>query len=686
MLKKIYIAVLLILLVSAALFPVQSKHADWQKLTLDEMKETLKRVAEPKSRIDLLNLLAYKLKDFDYKSAGEFAELALTEAKENEYPEGETDSLNIKGSLLLRQGKADDAKGIYNEAKSIASVKYKEYASGEAEALLGLYNCYRTMGQFDTAFSRLLDVQRLLNSEKTSNHCNRDRAEARLMQAFGEIANLDVSRKAFQEKIIDFYQRSTAIQEKIGDPDSKAIALCDLGDICQQFERYKEAESFFEKAGKLNGNIKNPYVQGKLLTGKGVLLFNRAKNYDAAMLAFTESRKIFGNIGDIYQGLLLDQTMGETLFRLNKLEEAEKKLNGVLSKAMELKDAYGIFTVAENLKALYQKKSDLGKFEEITTISDRQKEIMGEFSASGSFRHIVEAEKQKERQKNQFIIAVLVFGGILLILAFILMNLRKRQVELKLTSEKANSAYKDDLLKKEKANSQLKDELLEKEKENSNLKDEWMYTLAHEYKTPLATIKMASDVLARYFPQLQDNEIRDRLGNIDESVGKLDSLIKKIMELSREFNPSIHDLGEICRKFAAEKRDAHADTHDIVFSSSGEKILAYVDSDLLGIILENLLSNSVKYSEIGTRIELSLDVNGDNGIIKVRDYGRGIPEEFLKQSDKRFHRAKNVQDIDGTGLGLSIAERHVKLHNGIMDITSAVGEGTTVTIQIPLAR
>jgi len=103
--------------------------------------------------------------------------------------------------------------------------------------------------------------------------------------------------------------------------------------------------------------------------------------------------------------------------------------------------------------------------------------------------------------------------------------------------------------------------------------------------------------------------------------------------------------------------------------------------------LTNLFSNAIKYSPAGKSVILSLNLDkANNIIITVKDAGRGIPQEDHERLFEPFHRATNVDGIAGTGLGLAIVKQAVDLHNGTITFETALNEGTTFIIRMPLSN
>jgi signal transduction histidine kinase len=117
-----------------------------------------------------------------------------------------------------------------------------------------------------------------------------------------------------------------------------------------------------------------------------------------------------------------------------------------------------------------------------------------------------------------------------------------------------------------------------------------------------------------------------------------------------------------------------------------ETLVVTVDPDRMRQVIDNLLSNAVKYSPEGSDIEVDAAFEDDCMVTSVIDHGIGIPKDELPQLFERFHRARNVSSryYGGLGLGLYISKAIVEAHRGSISITSEEGNGTKVTIRIPL--
>src|SRR6185369_4163159 len=111
---------------------------------------------------------------------------------------------------------------------------------------------------------------------------------------------------------------------------------------------------------------------------------------------------------------------------------------------------------------------------------------------------------------------------------------------------------------------------------------------------------------------------------------------------------------------------------------------AWADERLLRHVFTNLLSNAVKYSTPQSEVTFSVEREANDAIIRVEDRGIGIPEADKAGLFQAFQRGANVGHRPGTGLGLVIVKRCTELHRGTVSLQSMAGEGTTVTVRIPV--
>ena len=160
------------------------------------------------------------------------------------------------------------------------------------------------------------------------------------------------------------------------------------------------------------------------------------------------------------------------------------------------------------------------------------------------------------------------------------------------------------------------------------------------------------------------------IGSLD--VGKME-LRPAPLELQTFVRKLVHDVAS-----AANRRCAV----ELSFAEMPAKIQA--DERLLQHIFTNLLTNAIKYSDAGRVVGFEIRRTGAEMVCTIRDQGIGIPEADQEWLFSAFHRGQNVADRPGTGLGLVIVKRCVDLHGGKITVESNPGDGTIVTVTLPI--
>jgi PAS domain S-box-containing protein len=229
---------------------------------------------------------------------------------------------------------------------------------------------------------------------------------------------------------------------------------------------------------------------------------------------------------------------------------------------------------------------------------------------------------------------------------------------------------------------------LQRERELSELKTRFVAMTSHEFRTPLAAIGSAVELLQFYGATLDDKEKVDVLTDIKGAVRRMTIMLEDVLTMSRieagllDFRPARSEVKKLTASIVGELESIDRGKHLMAVSWAGNAH-AIVDEKLLRHAVTNLLTNALKYTPAGGTVTLMAD-NAPNALeIRVRDTGMGIPEADLAHLFEMFHRAGNVGNIQGTGLGLAIAKEAIKLHNGTIDVSSQVGKGTEFIVRIP---
>jgi PAS domain S-box-containing protein len=266
-------------------------------------------------------------------------------------------------------------------------------------------------------------------------------------------------------------------------------------------------------------------------------------------------------------------------------------------------------------------------------------------------------------------------------------DIRKLNAKLESKVEERTLILKEALQKLEESQQELS-EALDKEKQLNEIKSRFVSMASHEFRTPLSTILSSATLVSKY-PSTEEYDKRERhIRRIRDSVTHMNELLEDFLSLGKleegkvSITVSSFDVKEFAEDVVDEMKAYLKKTQEIVLSVTGEPRFSS-DKRMLKNILLNMLSNAIKFSPEDNNVFVTLDNSERRLSIIVKDNGLGIPEEDQPHLFSTFFRAKNVSNIQGTGLGLPIVKRYVNLLQGIIDLQSKLGEGTTIKVELP---
>jgi PAS domain S-box-containing protein len=227
-------------------------------------------------------------------------------------------------------------------------------------------------------------------------------------------------------------------------------------------------------------------------------------------------------------------------------------------------------------------------------------------------------------------------------------------------------------------------------REMDRAKSEFIMTAAHELRTPLTTIMGYTELLLSE-NQFDQEQNRTFLSYIMEKAEILQRIVDDLLQLGHiEFGRTVVlkrtrcHLDEVINRYVDHYRREHR-IHQFKTDLPEKPIFVYMDSDRIGQVLDNLLSNSVKYSPAGGLISSSAEIRDDLCIVKIQDEGIGMSQAQKARAFEKFYRG-NISDtaVGGLGLGLTITKNIVEAHGGRIWIESEPGRGTSVSFSLPL--
>jgi len=228
------------------------------------------------------------------------------------------------------------------------------------------------------------------------------------------------------------------------------------------------------------------------------------------------------------------------------------------------------------------------------------------------------------------------------------------------------------------------------ESEVDRMKSEFLSTAAHELRTPMASIYGFTELLlARRFSEEQK---RDLLETIARQATRMSTIIDELLDLARiearqgkDFVMEPVPLQALVDLVVKDYRPPEGRASPVI-TPCAASVTVHADRSKLQQAVLNVLSNAYKYSPDGgaVRIACAMEADGQHVRLSISDQGVGMTPEQCARVFERFYRVDDSGHIPGTGLGMSIVQEIIELHGGQVEVSSAPGAGTTVTLLLPV--
>lgn len=230
----------------------------------------------------------------------------------------------------------------------------------------------------------------------------------------------------------------------------------------------------------------------------------------------------------------------------------------------------------------------------------------------------------------------------------------------------------------------------QKKEELDQLKFTFFTNISHELRTPLTLILTPLDSILK---RTDEGPLKKQLAGIYRNANNLLNLVNQLLDFRKlemngeKLNLSYCNIGEFVETIVYSFKELISEKEiGFTFDYKDENLCAYIDVDKFQRIINNLLSNALKFTPKGGRIVLRLqkDVSEPKFRIQITDTGCGISEVDLAQIFDRFYQVKKHKNPNtGSGIGLHLVNEYVRLHNGTIEAESQINEGCTFTVNLP---
>ncbi len=226
--------------------------------------------------------------------------------------------------------------------------------------------------------------------------------------------------------------------------------------------------------------------------------------------------------------------------------------------------------------------------------------------------------------------------------------------------------------------------------QTERLKNEFISSISHELRTPLTAIRGWTETMLAT-GETMDSTTRRGVEIIYSETERLSKMVEELLDMSRLQNGTL--------KLSVEQCDLLAEFEETVFMMSErakseqitieyvpeeETIPALVDKDRVKQVFFNIIDNAIKHSFPQGRIEIAARIEQQRALFIVQDFGEGISKEDLPHIKDMFYKGKSQKR--GSGIGLGVSDEIMRMHNGSLEIESALNEGTVVTVSFPVEQ
>lgn len=677
MMKKLFLRLLFLLL-----FPVFLR----SDIALDSLNAKLKDVE--KGSIEeveaLYQLGSYFIKHTSFDAAFDYYKLALDAAEKKQYYDLIPSIHNGLGTIWRKRSDNNKALAHYLQAVEWGIEIGDE--KGNTTRLLNIGKIYYYEGNFNKALEYYQEAA--INSEVFQDELGN-------AHAYKEMGTIYKAWRKYPSSK-EYYEKSLRIYDKLGVGKQSANVLNELGIVYRYENDYKKAIEYQKRSLKIQEEIDYKYGIASSLNSLGIS-YKYLKDYDKALEYYQRALEIQKNISDemgvaatISNIGLIYQIMGESDKALENFFESiriaqridyqQVIVNNLLAISEEYAQRKDFETSLDYLNRSVALKDSIFNVEKHKQFAEMQTKYETEKKEreNESLKYELELKRiEIEHQKTQrnFLIVI----SIVILISAILIYLQFR------AKTKAFLALK-------KANEVISNQKIELETLNKT-RDRFFSIISHDLKNSLVTTKMGVELLDN-IKELDKDEADVVVQEIRSSVANLSKLLENLLEWARiqigriHVEPENFSLSDVLDDVFLTVRVKLEKKKITLSSDLDNSTYVTADRNMVYSVLQNLLTNAIKFTNDSGSIKISQEKDDKNLIITISDNGIGIDKYRLLRLfmvDEIVSRP-GTHDEKGTGLGLILCKEFIEKNGGHIEVESAVMKGTTVRFSLPLCN
>jgi signal transduction histidine kinase len=646
------------------------------------------------AKFNLFNDLAWEYRVAYPDSTIIYANKALELGRQLRLPKGMAESLNFIGVANNYKGDRLLAFEFYDKALRLSTEQNDSMQIAHSNNNLG--RLFFDQGLLSRSYQNFVDATEIFR---------RIDDPSGLAYAYQSLANLYKSQKDFK-KAEDNFLEAYRIRLKLGNTRDIMSALIQVGRLYQETDEQDKALKYLQLADSAGHVIRDAINLAEIKTFVAESYLNRGllKEAEAMCVEGLEYILKYQNKRMLPQAYL---TMGQILFKKGDIPGAKKYFTLALTvsgESKELNSKMEAHFFLWKVSLLEKNKvNELENYNQYLVLKDSIKDLdLARQVERLQFEIEIERKQQEnellkvndarnaaiiQQQKLSNIVLIILIGFVSLLFFIQWRNSKKRRI----ISEKL-ILQKEEIEKQGVEIGQQNERLSKRNQELSDLnheKDTLMSIVAHDLKSPLNRIKGITDIMEIENTITEDQRMYMSLMKDATQSGLdliTDLLDVHMLEENVEPNYTTFDIS----KFLLEKMSSYGpaaeskDIHLHIVRVENEEV--YLDVDYLGRIVDNLISNAIKFSRRGSTIDISGDRTDHNIWISVKDTGQGFSERDKSQLFQKFKKlsARPTNGESSNGLGLAIVKILVDRMKGEIELKSDYGKGSEFIVRFPL--
>lgn len=584
--------------------------------------------------------------------------------------------------IFLKQKKYLQAIEYYNKGNAICE-QVKNYI-GKGFGLMSIGGVYLEMGNYAESINYFLQSLTPFNKEKYNvGYCI---GLTNIATVFSTMQNYP--------KAMEYIRKSDAVNLPDATNEQKLYIIYNTSTVYGAMKEYEKALAGFRKALDLASSIGDDSWRCSCIVNIADM-FAGLGNFDSALINYNEALRINKKINDPLVQISGEMGKGRILITRGNKTEGLKKMQDAFDIAFKNKIKQSVFDVAKELSVVFDSCKNYSlalKYHKIFTVfkdsvhndknNIRIQQLQFDYELGRKESQIELLHKKKAiahgvAERQSMVLKILLFSSIGMVLVVVLL----------FRSRKAEQVSKREMeLQKEEIEIQA-----EKLKELNYFKDKTFSVLSHDLRGPINAFARVLNLIERN--SLTDKDFEDLRAALSSQTKSLTILLEDLLNWARLYmkgkgnqSDSCVNLFELTECSILLLKDVAVDKSVKIINNIPTNISVWCDREQLNIVIRNILSNSIKFSNAGSTVCLSATTSTSYVSLKITDQGIGMTQSQIDQLFDWTHNNTSMGTVGerGIGLGMKLCMEFIKSLNGTIKVNSEIGKGTIITVDLPI--